>query len=212
MISGTDTRTDRRFVNQIIVGGVGGPATPFVDGWPTYQRPVAGALLYHDSIEIDEQRYPILISERRLVEDSGGAGERRGGLATRVVLEPRHGPVTFTYGLEARLNPPRGVRGGEAGTPARGQIEDVATGEVADAPPIASLELQPGQRIISIAAGGGGYGDPLARAPEAVLDDRLERRISAAAARERYGVVIVDGAIDADATARERARRSGATP
>ena len=86
VISGVDPRNDRPYVNQIIVGGVGGPATAFVDGWPTYQRPVAGALIYHDSIEIDEQRYPVLISERRLVADSGGAGRLRGGLATRVSL------------------------------------------------------------------------------------------------------------------------------
>lgn len=83
VISGTDERNGNAYVNQILVGGVGGPATPYVDGWPTYQRPVCGALLYHDSVEVDEQRYPILIHERTLVADSGGAGRQRGGLPQR---------------------------------------------------------------------------------------------------------------------------------
>jgi N-methylhydantoinase B len=210
VISGIDQRNGHPYVNQIIVGGTGGPATPFVDGWPTFQRPVAGALLYHDSVEIDEQRYPLLISERTLIPDSGGAGRRRGGQATRVVLEPRHGSVTFTYALEARLNPPRGVRGGANGTAARAWIEDIATGERVDAPPIASLELQVGQRIVSEAAGGGGYGDPCERETEAVLEDLLEGRISERAAFELYGVATTNGTLDADATAQERERRQPA--
>jgi N-methylhydantoinase B len=207
VISGTDRRTGRRFVNQIIVGGTGGPATPFVDGWPTYQRPVAGALLYHDSVEIDEQRYPIIISERSLIPDSGGAGRLRGGQASRIVLEPRFGPVTFTYALEARLNPPHGVREGESGKPAGAWIEDAGTGERREAPAIASLELAVGQRIISEAAGGGGYGDPLERDPDAVIDDLMEGRITEQAALADYGVVTANGTLDPDATARERASR-----
>jgi N-methylhydantoinase B len=207
VISGIDPRTGRRYVNQIIVGGTGGPATPFVDGWPTYQRPVAGALLYHDSVEVDEQRYPIIISERSLIPDSGGAGRLRGGQATRVVLEPRFGNVTFTYALEARLNPPCGVRGGSDGTPAQGWIEDVESGERREAPAIAALELAAGERIVSIAAGGGGYGDPCARDVKAVMDDLLEGRISETAAFEHYGVVTANGTLDADATARERESR-----
>ena len=213
VISGIDQRTGRPFVNQIIVGGTGGPATPFVDGWPTYQRPVAGALLYHDSAEVDEQRYPILLSERSLVPDSGGAGRLRGGQATRVVLEPRFGPVTFTYALEARLNPPHGVRGGANGMPAAAWIENTDTGETADAPPVASLELRPGERIVSIAAGGGGYGDPCEREVAAVMDDLLEGRISEEAAFQAYGVVTANGTLDEEATAREReSRRPAYTP
>jgi len=207
VISGTDERTGRPFVNQIMVGGTGGPATPFVDGWPTFQRPVAGALLYHDSVEVDEQRYPIIISERSLIPDSGGAGRQRGGQATRVVLEPRFGPVTFTYALEARLNPPHGVRGGADGAPAGAWIQNAETGELVEAPPVASLELAAGQRIVSVTAGGGGYGDPLERDVAAVMDDLLEGRISQHVALEAYGVVTANGALDQDATARERESR-----
>ncbi len=206
VISGTDQRNDRRFVNQIIVGGTGGPATPFVDGWPTYQRPVAGALLYHDSVEVDEQRYPILISERSLIADSGGAGKQRGGQATRVVLEPRFGPVTFTYAMEAQQNPPKGVRGGASGARSRAWIENVESGVEVEVPAVASLELQVGERIVSVAAGGGGYGDPFARDVEAVMNDVVEGRITEGAALELYGVAVANAELDAEATARARSK------
>jgi len=209
VISGTDGRSGQPFVNQILLGGTGGPATPFVDGWPTFQRPVAGALIYHDSVEVDEQRYPILVRERELVADSGGAGRQRGGLATRVVMEPRFGPVMIAYGVEGQHNPPKGVRGGHNGQPAGAWIENVASGARADAPTVGRLELQAGERMISLTPGGGGYGDPLSRDVESVVDDVRESRISAAAAFDLYGVVLVGESADLDDTLRERARRSG---
>jgi N-methylhydantoinase B/oxoprolinase/acetone carboxylase alpha subunit len=121
--------------------------------------------------------------------------------------------VTFTYALEARLNPPHGVRGGADGTPAHAWIENTETGEPADAPPVASLELKVGERIVSIAAGGGGYGDPCEREVEVVMDDLLEGRITEEAASSVYGVVTANGTLDAEATAREReGRRPAYTP
>ena len=56
--------------------------------------------------------------------------------------------------------------------------------------------------------GGGGYGDPLTRAPERVLADVREGVVSAAAAERDYGVVVVklDGnAVDEAATVTRRA-------
>lgn len=209
VISGTDNRNGKRFVNQILVGGTGGPATAFVDGWPTYQRPVCNALLYHDSVEIDEQRYPMLVRERTLVTDSGGAGRQRGGLATRVVYEPRFGPVTLTYGIEGLENPPKGVRGADGGTRPEAWLEDVASGERSEIPIVGRLDLQPGQRIVSVTPGGGGYGDPFTRDPEAVADDVREQRISPEAALSSYGVVIDSGAVNIDATQARRASVGG---
>ena len=53
---------------------------------------------------------------------------------------------------------------------------------------------------------GGGHGDPLERDPELVALDVRSELVSPAAARDRYGVVLADGAVDAVATAELRAR------
>lgn len=210
VISGTDERNGNAYVNQILVGGVGGPATPYVDGWPTYQRPVCGALLYHDSVEVDEQRYPILIHERTLVADSGGAGRQRGGLATRVTMEPRGESVTITYGIEGKLNPPKGVRGGHNGQEPAAWVEDLSTGERREIPVVGRYDLQRGEKVVSVTPGGGGYGDPLERDVLAVLDDIRESRVSLRAAVSDYGVVLANGAVDEEATAKVRRERLAA--
>ncbi|WP_423183548.1 hydantoinase B/oxoprolinase family protein [Arthrobacter sp. NyZ413] len=207
VISGIDERNGNPYVNQILVGGVGGPATPYVDGWPTYQRPVCGSLLYHDSAEVDEQRYPILIHERTLVADSGGAGRQRGGLATRVTMEPRGESVTLTYGIEGNLNPPKGVRGGHDGKAPATWVEDLRTGERREIPVVGRYDLQFGEKVVSITPGGGGYGDPLERDLLAVLDDVRESRVSPDAALTDYGVVFTNGVLDEEATFKNRQER-----
>jgi N-methylhydantoinase B len=66
---------------------------------------------------------------------------------------------------------------------------------------------------VSLAAGGGGYGDPCERDVEAVMDDLVEGRISGEAALAVYGVVTTNGTLDSEATAREReSRRPAYTP
>ncbi|MEV8569622.1 hydantoinase B/oxoprolinase family protein [Streptomyces sp. NPDC051322] len=206
VISGIDERNGNAYVNQILVGGVGGPATPYADGWPTYQRPVCGALLYHDSVEVDEQRYPIFIHERVLVADSGGAGRQRGGLATRVTIEARDDDVTITYGLEGKFNPPKGVRGGAGGAVPEAWVEGV-DGSRKEMPVVGRYDMLRGEKVVSITPGGGGYGDPLERQTDAVLNDLRESRITPESAFDVYGVVITDGAVDDAATAKLRRGR-----
>ena len=53
---------------------------------------------------------------------------------------------------------------------------------------------------------GGGYGNPLEREPEAVLDDVLDELITRDIAETEYGVIITpDLTIDTEATRRRRA-------
>jgi len=60
--------------------------------------------------------------------------------------------------------------------------------------------------------GGGGYGTPLERDPEDVLEDVRDGKVSVSKAEGAYGVVIADGELDAAATERCRAaRRDAAT-
>ena len=58
-----------------------------------------------------------------------------------------------------------------------------------------SLPLKKGDIIRVTTPGAGGYGDPLKRAPEKVLKDVIEKKVSVEAAKEEYGVVIVSDGI-----------------
>ena len=50
--------------------------------------------------------------------------------------------------------------------------------------------MQAGERIMFDYGGGGGWGDPLDRDPQAVLDDVLDEYVSVEGARRDYGVVL----------------------
>jgi N-methylhydantoinase B len=52
--------------------------------------------------------------------------------------------------------------------------------------------IEDGETLVSIAQGGGGYGDPRTRDPERVLHDVREGIVTRARAEEVYGVKITD--------------------
>jgi N-methylhydantoinase B len=65
--------------------------------------------------------------------------------------------------------------------------------------------------MVMQSAGGGGFGDPLAREPERVRRDVLAGYVSPARARDGYGVVLTaDGAVDEPATRARRAELAAA--
>ncbi|MGH3042445.1 MAG: hydantoinase B/oxoprolinase family protein, partial [Gaiellaceae bacterium] len=107
VVSGRDARRDGApYVNQLILGNNGGPASPDCDGWITYALPDCAASVYHDSVEIIEHKYPLLVRSARLVPDSGGAGRFRGAPASEVVFGPTNHPLTIHYFGDGDANPP----------------------------------------------------------------------------------------------------------
>jgi N-methylhydantoinase B len=213
VLSGTDRRRGGApYVNQVVIGNNGGPATPTCDGWVTYCMPDAAASTMVDSAEIIEQKYPVMIRSVRLVADTGGAGKFRGGPAGEIVYGPLHDAMTVAYFAEMHEDPPCGTLGGEAGQ--RSSAAKIGVdGREEPLPPIGLVELQPGEWIRGLESGGGGYGSPLERDPERVRHDVLEGWVSAASARDTYGVVLAgsresaDVNVDAEATARLRGAR-----
>jgi len=215
VISGSDRRRGgERFINQVFLGSQGGPATPTGDGWLVFSNPAAAGLLYRDSVEIDELRYPIRIHEIRIACDSGGAGRFRGAPGADVVFGPVDEPLTVLYTTDHHEHPPIGVRGGH---PARSTSVAVveADSSRSEAPLVGALTLQPGQAVYSGQTGGGGWGDPMTRDPERVLRDVLARWVSREAAASVYGVAIVeDDSADGlaiDHAGVERLRRGAAS-
>lgn len=196
VISGTDARYDGAdYVNQIFLGSTGGPGGPIADGWPTYYLPVAASLMYHDSTEVDEQKYPLQVWEKRLIANSEGAGRQRGALGSRVVYGCKNNPMTVAYTFEGHENPARGVRGGGKGAPSDGwKVSD--SGSEVRVPMAGTLEIKPGERLVSLTGGGGGYGSPLERDPDLVARDVSEGWVSVERAQDVYGVALRESPAD----------------
>ena len=165
--------------------------------------------------EFTEARFPFLVERLGLAVDSGGPGEFRGGLGYDKhirMLKDGH----FMSIADRSILACWGVNGGKAGRPFSVVIDPGGPNErvvdaLADAEPVRAGE------VIQIrTTGGGGWGDPLRRVPESVLRDVRWGKVSMAAARDDYGVVLTGSgdelAVDASATAALRADLAAARP
>lgn len=205
---GSDPATGRNFVLQTIEGG-GWGARPWEDG-PSATVSVCQGDVRNAPIETIELKSPVIVRRRSLREDSGGAGKYRGGLGMVTEMTNLVAGRWSASNAGRRQLPPWGVAGGEAGAASRNYVQGPDDSEPKVMDPI---RLQsPSQTSVTVAtAGGGGWGDPLDRPPEKVLADVLDELVSLDAAREKYGVVIHPGTLEADgkATAELRARLRG---
>ncbi|MFO0690643.1 MAG: hydantoinase B/oxoprolinase family protein [Myxococcota bacterium] len=214
VVSGEDPERGP-YVTQLLLGTTGGPATAECDGWLSFLGMPAAGLLYRDSVEVDEQKYPMIVYRSALRPDSEGAGRRRGAPGNVCEYGPRAGAMQVFWSLEGIENPPRGVRGGQ--TPTVGSAYRVTgAGDVREHPDaVGAVVLAPGERVGSRSPGGGGYGDPFAREPERVLWDVREGYVGIERAATVYGVVLSGDparietlAIDAEATRARRGARA----
>ena len=161
------------------------------------------------SAEVVEAQCPLRIESHGLREGSCGDGEFRGGLGLRRDVRILGDVASLSVLGDKNIIPPFGVAGGVGGAANRFTVvRDGKTIEPSPVPgKVGGFALEAGDVVRMETSGGGGYGDPLTRKPEKVLDDVAHGYLSAAQARSRYGVVIApSGAIDADATREQRAR------
>jgi N-methylhydantoinase B len=206
VISGNDPRRDdASFVNQVHLGLTGGAAGPVADGWITTIHVGNAGMCRLDGVEVDELEHPIRIRERRLLADTEGAGTFRGAPGIRVELGPiERCHMRLFYTADGMINVAQGTRGGGAGGPVQ-SFKRVAAGTLLPQPACAGVELAPGETIVSISSGGGGYGPPERRAVQRVQRDVAEGYVSASRAAEVYGVYLDgSGRIDETATAARR--------
>jgi N-methylhydantoinase B len=162
-------------------GGTGARATQ--DGLSAVGFPsgVAGV-----PAEVMETLTPLVITERKLRTDSGGAGRWRGGLGQVTRIACRTDEPWGMSGLYDRTRfPAAGLFGGHAGL--AGEFETTG-GEPAT--PREFVSLAPESEAIISLPGGGGYGHPVERDPTRVLDDVVNGYVSIEAAEREYGVRI----------------------
>lgn len=193
---------NRQFVlTEVMVGTWG--ARAHKDGVEGISNPAAN--LSNQPVELIEAELPLEVTSYGMVQDSGGAGTYRGGLAFHREFRLLAEDAICTTRADRRDHPPYGLFGGEPGGPSRNIIMSETGETVLPTMPMEAIPLARGQSFRHISSGGGGYGDPLERDPRAVLDDVLDEKVSLSAARDKYGVVIAGRRIDAAATQSQRA-------
>lgn len=145
-------------------GGMG--ARPGLDGLSATAFP-SGVMTM--PIEATEHTGPITIWRKELRPDSGGDGEYRGGLGQVIEIEPAPGhEFDFSAMFDRVHHPAKGREGGGAGAAGHVALDD---GTVLK--PKGWQHVPAGRRLVLHLPGGGGYGDPARRTPEArALDVR----------------------------------------
>ena len=134
--------------------------------------------------EVWESRNPWLIERVELGQDSGGAGRHRGGngldLDIRLLED-----AEVTAVIDRTRTPPAGLSGGRAARP-NGAVVTLPDGSIVPCAKTTRLAMPQGTLLQLRTGGGGGYGDPAARDPEAVRTDVREGYVSEERARADY--------------------------
>ena len=180
---------------------VGWGAAPDHDGANALQHHSVG-IGRNTPIEVLEIRTGMIVERLELRRDSGGAGKFRGGLGLkrdiRFVADGE-----FLSVMKKSKTPTWGLAGGCATDP-NGLYIHVGTPEEKKVGTF-RFPAKIGDKCTLITAGGGGYGNPKERDPRLVLEDVVDRYVSLDAARELYGVSIVNNKIDEVETSKLRA-------
>jgi N-methylhydantoinase B len=197
---------DRPFVmTEVIVGTWGARAGK--DGLEGVSNPLAN--LSNQPIELLEADLPLEVLRYALVPDSGGVGRYRGGLAYvrefRVLAEN----AVLTIRSDRSHHRPYGLFGGSPGGPSRNTLVTAEGESELPGMPMSASNVRRGDTYCHVSAGGGGVGSPFDRDAAEVLDDVLDGKVGAEAARELYGVVVSGEplAVDEAATAALRSSR-----
>ena len=173
-------RGDTQFALELVFNG-GTGARPALDGLSATAFPSG---VWGSQIETTEAVAPVLFHRRELRMDSGGAGQRRGGLGQRIELDSAIDQDFLVFlSVERMQHPAQGRHGGLPGAPGSIRIGP-------DGPPLpgkGTLRVRAGERLVFETPGGGGFGQPEARVQEELARDLEAALVSERAARTLYG-------------------------
>jgi N-methylhydantoinase B len=212
LVGGRDARRDERPIfmwYDWMVGGWGGRNGK--DG-SNATAPIFGVGLAVQPLEAQERLSPVLTTGHEILADSGGPGRYRGGCGVKKGALLREAENTvMSYMCDRARSITWGIHGGLPSIPhgvwlSRGGEPETFLGAV-----FSGVDARSGDRFWRPSAGGGGFGDPLERASDAVLEDVADGYVTVDRARKDYGVVVreidvelAQYEVDAAATEQER--------
>ncbi len=188
------------------ITGAGSGARPFADGADTVDVAPESRNM---PAEFAETNFPVRIVRLGLRQDSGGAGTFRGGLGYFKDIEILIDGEMLIHSDRATLQP-WGVNGGRAGLGSVWLLNPDTPDETVLPGKSDSIPVRKGDILRVLSPGGGGWGDPLNRDPEAVLLDVRRGLVSVESASDDYGVLFLptdddyERQLDAEATEAQR--------
>ena len=206
-MGGRDERRQRDYVYYEAPAG-GNGAFLEGDGASAWGNIDFGNVRTIQSAEALESGMPLHVERSELRCDSGGEGTTRGGLGLRRELRLLEGEARYSVLSDRAVLPPFGVAGAGPAAPVKVSLRrDGAEVDFSTPGKVTGVAIRAGDIVVMQSAGGGGYGDPLARDPDRVRDDVMAGYVSPERARLGYGVVLTPGGdADVPATRAERAR------
>ena len=195
------------FAESFASDGSGGAVRGY-DGWPGVAFYGANGNFTRPDMEIFECQVPYRITRYEFMQDREGAGEFRGGPAVYIEMiadtKPGAPSIIMTGNCDGQVVAPVGSANGAI---AKAEMWIRKTdGETRPLRTMSNVPISPGEVVCTIGQGGGGWGDPLNRDPERVLDDVIEGYVSKERALDVYGVVLFPDTSEIDTKATEDLR------
>ncbi len=200
-MGGYDAQYRSHVYVDLVAGARGG--NPRGDGGSGVAHP--GSNIANTPVEIAESELPVRIEAYGLVPDTAGAGKHRGAFSQQRRVRWLLDDAVLQLRSDKRRVPPYGLWGGKPGSPSWNILNP--DDEAAVLTTMSMTPIKGGDVLLHILASGGGWGDPLERAPDLVREDVWNELVGIEAARRDYGVVIDPASLVVDTAATDALRR-----
>ena len=145
----------------------------------------------HIPIEADEMENPIFFEAYEIVPDTGGAGQHRGGNAfiRKFRVDAERSKICIC--ADRHMTAPPGLFGGQSGSKAIYKLQDLNKKNAFKLLPSKTpyIELEKNTSVSLQSAGGGGFGDPMAREKSKVIEDLKNGYITEECAKKYYSFI-----------------------
>jgi N-methylhydantoinase B len=204
MVNGISPKDGRFFLSSVGPSGGGWGAKFNEDGMSATVCMNDGDT-HNNPIEQMEAKFPLMYLKHGLRQNSGGPGRFRGGLGTEQIIMARSS-MNFNAQVDRMHCQPWGLEGGLSGMGNKVNLNQ--SGEIFDQFPNAKVllkRLNKGDTFTLLTGGGGGFGPPVERDPERVINDLRQGYICNESAKKIYKVAVLKaGSIDIKATSELR--------